>query len=576
MEKEKIINEKAKEIEQKQKEIDEERINKFKKQMFERQKKMRNKKEKSKFKRKYKRDSEDEEEESNSSEDENKNKIEIKCEKEKEKDEDKKDEKKGEKEEYQEEKENESKEEEESESKEEEKESELEEKGKNESKEEEENKGENKKKKEELGDNRKEKEIKNKEINEVLEDMCIYGNIIKKEIEEEKDNKEKYIDKNEALQSKEKDKGLFALGLLSNELESLGIKTVIERNGKDFCQNEEEEEEEGDEEEEERVKKKEKDKNDDNNNASATCLQFIINGLSKRKKYNLHFDFGEERNEDLLNNEEEYEKFKTKLKLKLSKDYNISVDKIIVTFPQRGSFEVQVIFQSDDFNNLDLEAFKSKFQNEKDKDFLELKNLKEIHSDVLMGACKLTKKMLDPRGNRSDGWGVGEMRGNKPYDPPIGWIGIGLKVMDEYDDGDNTWIGMDNIEGEWCVAYHGVGRDNESEKVKNITGLIIKGEKQKFKPGYHQAHRNCKDQFHEGNLVGEGVYCTPTISTADEYSGISEINGKQYKTVLMVRVKPDAIRGCKDSGDYWVVNGTTDEIRPYRILYRETDEDDEF
>ena len=24
-----------------------------------------------------------------------------------------------------------------------------------------------------------------------------------------------------------------------------------------------------------------------------------------------------------------------------------------------------------------------------------------------------------------------------------------------------------------------------------------------------------------------------------------------------------------DSEDYWVVNGTTDEIRPYRILYKE-------
>ena len=36
----------------------------------------------------------------------------------------------------------------------------------------------------------------------------------------------------------------------------------------------------------------------------------------------------------------------------------------------------------------------------------------------------------------------------------------------------------------------------------------------------------------------------------------------------MVRVKPEAIRECSDSGDYWVVNGTTDEIRPYRILYK--------
>ena len=36
----------------------------------------------------------------------------------------------------------------------------------------------------------------------------------------------------------------------------------------------------------------------------------------------------------------------------------------------------------------------------------------------------------------------------------------------------------------------------------------------------------------------------------------------------MLRVKPSSIRGCIDAKDYWVVNGTTDEIRPYRILYK--------
>jgi len=62
---------------------------------------------------------------------------------------------------------------------------------------------------------------------------------------------------------------------------------------------------------------------------------------------------------------------------------------------------VQVIFQSDEFNNLDLNEFKAKF--EKDDEFKELKNLKEIHTDVIMGTCKLTKNMLDPRGNRNEG-----------------------------------------------------------------------------------------------------------------------------------------------------------------------------
>jgi hypothetical protein len=86
----------------------------------------------------------------------------------------------------------------------------------------------------------------------------------------------------------------------------------------------------------------------------------------------------------------------------------------------------------------------------------ELKNLKEIHTDVITSGFKLNKNLLDSRGNRSDGWSVGEMRGKKPYYPPLGWIGIGLKVIDKYEN--NIWIGMNNSEGEWCVAYHGVAR----------------------------------------------------------------------------------------------------------------------
>ena len=332
---------------------------------------------------------------------------------------------------------------------------------------------------------------------------------------------------------------MFALGLISQNLENIGIETAIEKD-----ENEDEEQD-----------------------AGATCLQFITNGLCEKKKYDLHFEFGEKRNEELLNNKEEYEKFKKNLKLKLSKDYNIPEDKIIVTFPQKGSYHVQVIFQNEEFNDLDTNEFLNKFKN--DNEFKELSNLKEIHKELVMKGCKLSKNQLDPRGNRNDGWGVGENRGGKPYEPPIGWNGIGLKVLDKY--GDNTWIGMNNVPGEWCVAYHGVGSGQSSDNVKNVTGLICKSE---FKAGGGQAHRDCPDQYHPGKQVGVGVYCTPTIKTAEGYAGISEVNGMSYKTVLMVRVNPNSIRHCDICSDsrapynYWVVNGTTDEIRPYRILYK--------
>jgi len=381
---------------------------------------------------------------------------------------------------------------------------------------------------------------KNKKINEVLEDMCIYGTITKKEIKKEKkEHPEKFIETSKALNMENQDQELFALGLISQNLENLGIETAIEKNS-----------------------------NPNDQDDDITSLQFFTNGLVSKKKYDLHFEFGEERNEELLNNEKEFEKFKENLKKKLSKDYNIPPEKIIITLPQKGSFHVQVIFQSNDFHDLDKNQFIKKFKN--DPDYEELSLLKDIHEDVIMGGVRLKRAQLDQRGNRNDGWGVGEQRGGKDYDPPLGFNGIGLRVLNKYDNGDNTWLGMDNVPGEWCVAYHGVAYRQSSDNVKSVTGKIVNTT---FNAGYRQAHEDCPDQFHQGKKVGCGVYCTPKIKTAEEYAGESRIGSDIYKTVLMVRVKPNAIRHCNKCStsrddQYWVVNGTTDEIRPYRILYK--------
>ena len=374
----------------------------------------------------------------------------------------------------------------------------------------------------------------NDKINQTLENMANYGNIIKAEIEEEqKNNPEKFISKNDALQLEETDKELFTLGLIADILEQLGIKALIEKDGSTI-----------------------------NDNEVITISQYLINGFITKKKYNLKFDFGEKRNEELLNYNEEYEKFKNNLKNKLSKGLNIPPEKIIVIYPQKGSFSVQVIFQNDDFNNLTLEELKQKFKTAGEK-FEELKNLKEIHSDLIIGGFKLTKNQLDSAGNREKGWAEGEKRGGKEYYPPKGWIEIGLKVWDKY--GDNEWIGMINSKDEWNVAYHGVAHGKTSNEVKRITGIIYTSE---FKPGDRQAYEDCDDINHKGNKVGKGVYCTPRIEEAEQYAGVSKINGKEYKTVLMVRVKTNSIRCPKEKKDYWIVNGTTEEIRPYRILFK--------
>ena len=72
------------------------------------------------------------------------------------------------------------------------------------------------------------------------------------------------------------------------------------------------------------------------------------------------------------------------MRKKLSIDYyNIPEDKIIITNPQKGSYKVEVIFETDDFNNktFDVNTLKRSCSNQ---EFKELQNLKEIHSSLIM------------------------------------------------------------------------------------------------------------------------------------------------------------------------------------------------
>ena len=122
-------------------------------------------------------------------------------------------------------------------------------------------------------------------------------------------NPEKFFITEEIIVKKESNDDLFALGIFSKELESQEMVTAIE---------------------------KEANENDDDKKIAQTSLQFLVNGMSEKPKYNLHFDFGEDKNKQLLNDENERKNFHDKLRKKLSKEYNINEEDIIITFPRKG------------------------------------------------------------------------------------------------------------------------------------------------------------------------------------------------------------------------------------------------
>ena len=143
-----------------------------------------------------------------------------------------------------------------------------------------------------------------KDKTEVIQDMCVLSDITKKEIiEEKKNNPEKFIKTEDALECTNKKSSLFVMGLLAKHLEDTGITTAIE---------------------------KDIDNSEESIRASETVIQFIMNGMIEKKKFDLHFDFGPKRNNELLNNKTEQEKFHTKLRKNISKEYNIPEDQIIL------------------------------------------------------------------------------------------------------------------------------------------------------------------------------------------------------------------------------------------------------
>ena len=152
-------------------------------------------------------------------------------------------------------------------------------------------------------------------------------------------------------------------------------------------------------------------------------------------------------------------------------------------------------------------------------------------------------------------------RANIKYYPPYNYMGFGLKVLDTYDYGDNTWIGHCNQEGEFAVAYHGI---------RSNIGAINQILNSHLKEGVNQAYENHED-IRTGRRCGRGVYVTPRVEIAEQYTKLfyaEELN-QYFRIVFQCRVNPRKIRQPRTKPEYWILNGNGQEIRPYRLLVKQ-------
>ena len=377
----------------------------------------------------------------------------------------------------------------------------------------------------------------NKTVNydQAQELILQYGFNIENKIEEEiKENPQNFIDIKEAIKQKDTKESLFVLGKLGEALENMGIKVAI-------------------------------DKTDKKNNEAIIINQFISSGILKKNKYELHI---EEDNLDkqykIINNIDEQNKFKEEWIKTICNYVEGPKEDIFISNIRSGVnvIKMDVIFKKtviEDKNGkiINIDERMKKFSNTHPK-------IISVFVKNILGACKLSLDMLDPRGNKlPEEWSKEESkRGGVNYNPPgNNWSGYGLKVLDEYDNGDNDWITKNGNPKEWAVAYHGTC-ERAVKPIVSKEGKFFSTSKegaigQKCK-NYPNINYFSKEEYPK---CGEGTYCSPYISYAEKYS---------RGVVIMCRVDPKKIRVPKGyySEDEWITDGTKNTIRPYRLLYK--------
>ena len=294
------------------------------------------------------------------------------------------------------------------------------------------------------------------------------------------------------------------------------------------------------------------------NNLDGASLQYLFNGFTEKKKYEIHFKLEPEKNNILLQKGDDLTNFIDEWKTKISNHLNIDKTEIFLVNPKDKKGLC-----------LDLVTNEGSLQYKKLKQFKEIKNIEE---KSLIEGCQLNIDIFDPAHNNQDpGWGKNETRGGEKYLPPEGWYGYGLKVGGKYDNGDNTWLDYYDHDGVFAVAY--LGLSNIYGNKKNLSHFMNEINSQEaLKIGYEQTYKNdlnIKDKSkNEYQKCGNGVYLYQNPTIAENTASIIDIGGVRYKILLMCRVNPYKIRQPQGFPDCWILNPTPSEVRPYRILIK--------
>ena len=147
------------------------------------------------------------------------------------------------------------------------------------------------------------------------------------------------------------------------------------------------------------------------------------------------------------------------------------------------------------------------------------------------------------------------LRGGTQYYPPFGWIGMALKITQRYDK-DDIWLGKENKEGEWPVAYHGVGKGNNV--LKDLLSIL------------NESFKDFSEISKKNKETGKKIQLFKKINDAEKQAEKIKFGDSNLKIqfIFMTRVNPVKLKEFDSFPSNFKMNRTYEEVRPYRLLYK--------
>ena len=373
-------------------------------------------------------------------------------------------------------------------------------------------------------------------LNKYIENAINISYVMKLEIlKEENSNPEKFVKITETLsspgllsdQQPSNDDYKYILCLVGQLLENNGIKVGIYK------------------------------ENDIKDRIDLSAIQFIFSGLINKKKYKLKFSDEEDKIYLCMKFNLEYRKqFIGEWKDKIANKLNIDKKLIILTNPRKEdeNFFLDLAF------NPEVEIEKINNINEK---LIEDKII-DCRMVPLLEGCRLSPNIFDHGFNKFYNNVENNLRrGGEEYIQPLSWTAYGINISGKYDFGDNTWLGNNNVDGEFAVAYYGINNliNYNLNIIQNFMSLMGNYESGK-------TFINVNNIRSPGQKCKTGAYFYKNPAHAENSSESINIGGFEYKIMFMCRVKTSAIRQPENFQDCWILSPTPDEVRPYKILIK--------